>query len=406
MKKILFSVICVSFCVLCSFGQLKVVSGGNSLIGSAPQDPASKLYIQHSTGDGYRGLRVIQPVASSNSNYGITSSLEYGAGGYKLMGVYGIAYRGSTATSARSYGVYGYAGNGIDGYNYGIYGHLVGTRDGAGVYGTVSGDHTNINGQYAGFFYGDVHITGDLTVDGTYPTSDINLKKDIRVIDEDVVSKLEQLQVIKFKKKHYSEYANLNSDTLDTELISKELSSDIYTRDRIGLIAQELQVTFPETVKQGNDGYLRVDYHMLIPILVKAINQQQKHIEALEAQINGEVETKQATSVEVDNNLSGLASTNTFENSLIKLDHSILFQNAPNPFTDETIIEYFVEDNVQNATINIYDMNGKQIRSYGLFMKGKGNLIINGGELEPGMYMYNMIVDGKLVNTRQMVLTE
>lgn len=251
--------------------KLSISEAGNLGIGDAGS-ASYKVNVYNSTGSNYRGIRVLQPTSSSSShnNYGITSSIEYGSGGSKLMGVYGIGYRGSTATSARSYGVYGYAGNGTDGYNFGIYGHLVGSRDGAAVYGTITGDPTSaIDAQYAGYFKGNVHITGDLTVDGTYPTSDINLKKDIRPIEEDVISKLAQLQVIRFKKKHYSEIKELG-DTIDMAQIERELESDRYTKDRIGLIAQELQTTFPEVVKEGNDGYLRVNYDQLIPVLVKA----------------------------------------------------------------------------------------------------------------------------------------
>lgn len=171
-------------------------------------DSASyKVNVYSTIGDYYRGIRVLQPVHSTlaQTNYGITTSIEYGPGRGKKYGVYGIGYRGSTPTEARSYGVYGYAGNGMNGFNYGVYGYLIGTRNGAAVYGTLTGDTYNVDGQYAGFFEGDVHIEGDLTVDGTYPSSDINLKKDIRPIEEDVISKLAQLQIIRFKKKHYSE---------------------------------------------------------------------------------------------------------------------------------------------------------------------------------------------------------
>lgn len=51
-------------------------------------------------------------------------------------------------------------------------------------------------------------------------------------------------------------------------------------------------------------------------------------------------------------------------------------------------------------------MNGKQLRNIELQQRGHGDVTIQGGELEAGMYMYALIVDGKLVDTKQMVLTE
>jgi hypothetical protein len=37
---------------------------------------------------------------------------------------------------------------------------------------------------------------------------------------------------------------------------------------------------------------------------------------------------------------------------------------------------------------------------------GKGEITINAGELKPGVYVYTLIVDGSLVDTKQMILTK
>ena len=309
-------------------------------------------------GDYHRVIQATQPTNSSSAtetNHAIVGSIPSGPGGYKLYGVYGSAYRGSTPIDhARSYGVWGMAGNGHNGFNYGVYGFIQGSRNGAAVFGTVSGD-VSVPDKLAGFFYGNVDIWGDLTVTGTFNPSDINLKKEIRTLDDDVITKLSQLQVITYKLKHWSEYKEL-SDTINITQIEEELQSDMYTRDRIGLIAQELQITFPEVVKPDKEGYLKVDYIQLIPILVKAITDQQTEIEKLRSQIylNKSVLESQL--------FSSLTSIEPSGGDPIQ--KSTLFQNAPNPFTEETKIEYFLEDNVRTATMYIYDMSGKQLRSY------------------------------------------
>lgn len=41
----------------------------------------------------------------------------------------------------------------------------------------------------------------------------------------------------------------------------------------IGLIAQEVQKVAPSLVKEGEDGYLSVDYGQIIAILIKAAKQ-------------------------------------------------------------------------------------------------------------------------------------
>jgi hypothetical protein len=83
-----------------------------------------------------------------------------------------------------------------------------------------------------------------------------------------------------------------------------------------------------------------------------------------------------------------------------------LYQNSPNPFSQTTTIEYFIADNVQKAMICIYDMNGTQLKSIQLHQRGDGSITINGNELKAGMYMYSLIADGHLVDTKRMVLTD
>jgi len=62
---------------------------------------------------------------------------------------------------------------------------------------------------------------------------------------------------------------------------------DASSQDRIGLIAQEVQQVVPELVFQNpNDGYYGVRYSDVSAILVEAIKEQQKQIEALERRIN------------------------------------------------------------------------------------------------------------------------
>lgn len=61
-------------------------------------------------------------------------------------------------------------------------------------------------------------------------------------------------------------------------------------RFHIGFIAQDLAKIFPMTeysLVGEKEGYLYVNYHELIPVLVMAIKEQQEKIEKLEKKING-----------------------------------------------------------------------------------------------------------------------
>jgi len=229
-------------------------------------------------------------------------------------------------------------------------------------------------------------------VTGTFNPSDINLKKEIRTLDNDVITKLSQLQVITYKLKHWSEYKEL-SDTINITQIEEELQSDMYTRDRIGLIAQELQITFPEVVKPDKEGYLKVDYIQLIPILVKAITDQQTEIEKLRSQIylNKSVLESQL--------FSSLTSIEPSGDDPIQ--KSTLFQNAPNPFTEVTTIKYYLEDNVSSATINVYNLQGAQVMNFKTYQTGPGKIQILPNDLNPGIYIYNLIVDGVEIDCKR-----
>jgi hypothetical protein len=61
--------------------------------------------------------------------------------------------------------------------------------------------------------------------------------------------------------------------------------------------------------------------------------------------------------------------------------------------------------NTTNAFIGIYDLNGTQIKLEEIHLSGKGSVSIEPNELKPGMYLYSLIVDNKLVDTKTMVLT-
>jgi hypothetical protein len=82
-----------------------------------------------------------------------------------------------------------------------------------------------------------------------------------------------------------------------------------------------------------------------------------------------------------------------------------LFQNNQNPFSEVTDIGYYLPETVSKAMICIYDMNGKQLKCYNINSNGNGFITIDGNELQAGMYMYTLIADGKVVDTKRMILT-
>ena len=85
---------------------------------------------------------------------------------------------------------------------------------------------------------------------------------------------------------------------------------------------------------------------------------------------------------------------------------ALLYQNSPNPFTERTEISYVVPVEAQLATIYIFDMSGTQLKEYDIETFGEGCLTINANELYAGLFLYSLVVDGKLIDTKQMIITQ
>jgi len=217
--------------------------------------------------------------------------------------------------------------------------------------------------------------------DNLYDMSDIRIKENIRSIDSPLAA-IRQVRGIQYDlKREY--FTNTQEEKID-ELVEEG-------KNKYGVVAQELMEVLPDLVVYNEEAKLYgVNYVEMIPILVEAIKEQQVQIEELQAAIgSGEA-------------LKGAAVNATSPDP----ESSTLFQNAPNPFTEETTINYSLGEMVGSATLFIYDMSGKQLRSYNLHERGDSQINIIGGELDAGMYMYSLVADGYLIGTKQMLLTD
>ena len=83
-----------------------------------------------------------------------------------------------------------------------------------------------------------------------------------------------------------------------------------------------------------------------------------------------------------------------------------MFQNTPNPFSANTEISFEIPEGANSSKLLIHDMQGAEIKSYNITAKGVGNIIIQGSELQAGMYMYTLLVNNRIVDTKKMILTK
>ena len=200
----------------------------------------------------------------------------------------------------------------------------------------------------------------------------------------------EQLEIFKQHGKDLpKEMFNLTVSSLEKQIAEADADTSLH----FGFIAQDLQKLFPNLVIE-DQGFLAVNYVGLIPVLVDAIQEQQKTLEeqhkmleAQQRQINQLLESRFEKS-----------GTNSF------LNDARLEQNSPNPFNSSTEIKFYVPENSTVAGIHIYDMTGKELLRLDA-PRGNSSVTLDARQLNAGMYLYSLIIDGREIDTKRMILT-
>jgi hypothetical protein len=85
-----------------------------------------------------------------------------------------------------------------------------------------------------------------------------------------------------------------------------------------------------------------------------------------------------------------------------------LLQNKPNPADMATTISVEVKDklNYKEAYISISDLNGKEIKRTAITLNnGINEIIYDHGYNVSGTFIYSLLIDGKLIESRRMVFT-
>lgn len=374
MKKVIISLLLLAVSTL-TFAQLKVNSDGAVRMAS---NTGSLVKCMLQIGD--------STTFDNNTKYGFVSSI------MGKISNYGVSVKGAATSSSTSdfpytrIGVWGDAGGGF-GRSYGIVGQLSGTREGAGVYGLLhdGGIIPLFSGQYAGYFDGETRVVGDFTATNVYTSSDIRLKENISDIDEGVtdktLDKLMDVNVIKYNLKKEAFGYNEND--------KREIKGDATSLVHFGVSAQELQELYPNLVKEGQDGYLSVNYSELVPVLIRSIQELKQELDEVKAYGDSRLTRSDFNNGDVSN-----PSTK-----------NVLYQNNPNPFKEKTTIRFHLNDDAKDAAICIFDMTGKMLKKLPI-SSGSNSVSVNGWELGEGMFLYSLIVNGREIDTKRMIITK
>jgi hypothetical protein len=168
---------------------------------------------------------------------------------------------------------------------------------------------------------------------------------------------------------------------------SRVIDDVLKGREIYGFIAEELREVLPDLVYETDSaGALAVDYNGIIPVLVDAVQEQQKQIEQLKGLLK-----------------SAIAQSPTSVNS-VELPQAILYQNNPNPWKETTEIRYELPEGATDAAIYISDLSGKLLKT--LPATDSGVVTLKGADLKAGIYAYSLVVDGVIIDTKKMLLTK
>lgn len=394
MKKIILMLAAISM-VAAANAQFSVNSAGNSIVSSNVNNINSnyKLTVEAEK----NGVYILNDAQVLSDTYGlyVDNHLKQGTGTNSAICAKAIYYSNHSVDKTlnpRAYGVQAVASRGNK--NFGVSGIILDSGPGAGIYGGTSGAGAgdNVTGCYAGYFDGSTKIDGSLTVTyGVYSpaytitrNSQNGMSVSAMEIGEDE-SNLDRLSSVGLLTVHQSEDAIKNSPQ-DSVMAAQSLTKNHYAID-----AEALENAFPDLVYELQDGQKAINYTELIPVLVQCINELGQEVRTLKGE--------NAMMARGQNAATGIGEVE--DTDIISLS-----QNDPNPWSTQTAIRMNIPERVRDAAVFIYDMSGKQLAEHRISGRGDTSLTLTADSLLPGMYIYTLIADGKVISTKRMILTK
>lgn len=234
----------------------------NTAIGGAASVNATSNYSMSSTEAQNAMISVSNSSGATRSlaTAGVTGSWLIFNTSANDLNVYATAYSGTAVTIQAGYKSVVYSPDGANMYEAGS-NNLV-KRTGDTMTGalalpsnglTVGTNQLYVSGGNV-YTSGNFYATSNVTA---YTTSDERLKDNIETLT-DALGKVKALRGVTFTTKKDG-------------------------KPCVGVIAQELQQTFPELVTEGEDGYLYVAYANLVGVLINAVNELAARVEKLES---------------------------------------------------------------------------------------------------------------------------
>ena len=356
MKKISIFLACAVIAATAS-AQLKVASNGQIQIGSGSS--SSGPLIGAGVADTVAPLRI-----KGTSLYDSGGKLAFGSRGHVYIGE---SVAGRLATMSQGMLVL----HGERGINF--------TSESGNVFNyDTKTQNTSASTGSVFTFYKTVSAPQYLT------TSDARNKTDIEPL-ENMGSQLRDIVPVSYT---LIQNAGEDGNTVTNSPRKSNVQDQGGVHQQYGFLAQDVREVYPELVYEDSEGMLSIDYTGFIPILVDAIQNLQSTVET------------QAATIEALQNKDHEAAPGN--GSVV----ASLSQNRPNPFRTSTVISCVLPDEVSDAFLCVYDLNGNQKMRRDISQRGSVDITIEGNTLTAGMYIYTLIADGMEIDSKRMILTD
>jgi len=341
----------------------------------------------HNTSCGYQGIYTLT-TGSDNTSLGYTAGFNLTTGANNTF-VGSGADCGTQGTVTNSTAI----GNGasVTNSNNFVFGNGSVTKWGFG--------HTANSGNIVDF----VNTTAKLTTGGAWTNaSDRKLKDRFEKLEsKDILDKVNQLDIQRW---HYI--------------------ADGEPTTHIGPIAQD----FHEAFGVGDDTTIStIDPSGVALLAIQELSKKNDEKDAEIAQQQNQLSAQQKqiddlknTVLDMQQSLSqccllagaSAKASMSYQSSLGNRQSSIygdaprLDQNVPNPFDEETIIQFYLPASISSAQIFVSDLSGHVLKAVDVQGSGVKQIAIHSNELAAGTYQYSLLLNGKVIDTKQMVLTK
>lgn len=253
--------------------------------------------------------------------------------------------------------------------------------------------------------------TSVTSIGGYAPWSNLSDGRFKKNIKEDIpgLNFVKQLRPVSYEIRTEKLIAFLGKEDKDVSSKMQSAKTLQNTRRSIGFVAQEVEELLNENnyvqigieTPQNEQDHYSIRYAEFVVPLVKAVQELSKENDKLKEELAEIRESIRNIGTEPsDSNLPQIGE------GLLDLDGLALSQNTPNPFSQTTAIRANIPSEVKQAKIIVYDLQGVELKSYSINSRGDTSVNIEGGSFQSGMYIYALIADGQIVETKRMVLTK